>query len=70
MTESDHTSFTTTIRLPFALQADLDAIRMQRAALTGHRPKTRDIVLEALVAFVDAHAKATKTGRRAARGAR
>ena len=70
MTEPDHTSFVTTIRVPFALQAELDAIRMQRAARTGHRPKTRDIFLEALVAFVDAHAKATKTGRRAGGGTR
>lgn len=62
MNDDPHLSFVTTIRLPFALQAELDVIRMARASRLGHRPHTREIVLEALVAFVAAQEEQRKSG--------
>lgn len=61
-------SFTTTFRLPFSLQAQLDAIRLERAIRTGHRPKMRDLVIEALTDFVGAHANAPRPAHRPTRG--
>ena len=68
MTVPSHESFTTTIRLPFALQAQLDAIRLERGIRSGHRPKMRDLVLEALDAFVAVNTARPKKTQQNKRG--
>lgn len=40
--------FTTTCSMPWRLRAQLDDLRLERAAATGRRPSSRDLIVEAL----------------------
>lgn len=63
-----NSSFVTTLRMPVDVQAALDAIRDQRTRESGRRPPTRELVLEALAAYVAAQSSRAARGRRGERG--
>lgn len=46
-------SHVTTVKAPLEVWAALDEVRAARTRKTGRRPLTCDLILEALVAFVE-----------------
>jgi hypothetical protein len=44
--------FVTTVAMPLALRAELDVLKALRAARSGKRPSTRQLMVEALTSFI------------------
>jgi hypothetical protein len=48
---------TTTLTAPLEMWAALDMVRASRAKVTGRRPSTRELLLEAVMAFLEREKK-------------
>ncbi len=46
------TLFITTVAMPWGVRAGLDVLKAKRAEHTGKRPTTKELVVEALEAFL------------------
>lgn len=60
MTAPEKTSHTTSITAPLEVWAALDQVRASRARATGRRPLVRELVIEALLSFVQREAQPTR----------
>lgn len=53
--------FVTTVGMPLEVRAELDEVKARRAKQRGRRPSTRELIIEALIAFLESQRVANST---------